>query len=72
MGDRSDMHDFSWIRRIYEELFDNGAFACVIDDVDIGGITSMRRPKFNAERMEIVVGWVILHCDPMCFVGLYT
>jgi len=72
MGDSSHMHDFSWIGRIYEELFDNGAFASVVNDVDIGGVASMGRPDFNTEGMEIVVLWVVLHCNSMRLVGLYA
>ena len=72
MGDSSHMQDFSRIGGIYNELFDNGAFACVVNDVDIGGVASMGRPDFNTERMEIVVLWVVLQCDSMWLVGLYT
>lgn len=72
MGDGSYMHDFSWIGRIYDKLFDNGAFACVVDDIDVGGVAGMRRPDFNTERMEIVAWWVVFHCNSMWFVSLYT
>ena len=33
MRDGSYMHDLSRMGRIHEELFDNGAFTCVVDDV---------------------------------------
>jgi len=70
MGDGSHVHDFSGMGRVHEELFDDGAFACVINDVEIGRVAGMGRPDLNTERMEIVVWWVVLHCNSMSFVSL--
>lgn len=72
MGDSSDMLNLSWIGRIHDKLFDNRALACVVDDVETGSVASMRRPDLNTERMEIMIWWVVLHCNSVGFVSLYT
>ena len=58
-----------WVSGIEEELLDHRSFACMVDDVEVGGVPSVRRINLESKRVKVVSLGVVLQRDSLSFGG---
>ncbi|PPQ65304.1 hypothetical protein CVT26_000264 [Gymnopilus dilepis] len=62
-ADRADVLCDGGRGRVDGELLDDGLFARVVDNVEVRWLAAVRGPDGDAERVEVVVLWVVFEFD---------